>query len=149
MTGVRRWRGHPADGWLCSYPAYLVHAVVHALRMWMKGGNSASDEVKSEKVGSHCWAKALVFEWIGSFLKWWVGWFVIPGGMGDNIWLCFIFFSYLIFKLFVCSSHYPIGTCHPLLNVRESAVIESGTASDETELYLVSILLSPHPCGIL
>lgn len=47
----------------------------------------------------------------------------------------------------MCSSHYPIGTSHPLLNVRESAVIESGTASDETELYLVSILLSPTLVG--
>ena len=72
-----------------------------------------------------------------------------PRGDGRQHMALFYFFSYLIFKLFVCSSHYPIGTCHPLLNVRESAVIESGTASDETELYLVSILLSPHPCGIL
>lgn len=61
----------------------------------------------------------------------------------------FFFLKYLIFKLFVCSPHYPIGTFHPLLNVRESAVIESGTTSDEIELCLVSNLLSPYPGVIL
>lgn len=57
---------------------------------------------------------------------------MIPRGMGDNIYIFFLFNVFKLCCLFFPIGH-PIGTFHPLLNVRESAVTESGTTCDEME----------------